>query len=858
MPFFIPDEDESKYNDTIDLFNKLGKLERLSHEQGESLKEYELNRDNKTDFAIEMPSGHGKTLVGGLISEYNRINNNWRVVYACATRQLANQTHQLLDLYGISSVLLTGKGDNFSQIDLGKYQRSEAICVTTYGHIFNINPKFNDSNLIIFDDAHATEYAINDFWSVDINRHENSDIFEALVSTLGDSLSPNVYDKLIHGTYDPMTDGVDIVSFPQWYKKTDSIRSLLDSRTDDTKLYYPWSRIRNSLHSCQIFVNHSNIVIKPIIPPNKVHQAFVNPQERIYMSATIGKSGELERMFGVQDIHYINKFSNHSNKVSGRRLIMFPEDHFEGEELERVLKETAIKSNRALILTPSRKSMRKVKEKKENLLPEFTLFENSDIEDDLTKFTDENNAILALTGRYEGIDLKGDECKLEIIHDLPVAISIEEKFLQDRLNATELLNSKLSTRIIQGLGRCTRSKNDSSVVLFTGKYVGYYLYKDEFINLLPADVHAEMNLGFNQIDFIKDVESWHTSIEEFNNGSENWKRVENHLERQESKLMEEKQMDPSNENAVQLYNSTNHEIEFIYNLWNEDYSKAHISANETLTKLGRNETLKGYRAWWNYLIACVSTLQRDEDKTRKYLTNSLNASDNKVWLDKRDISFNDEIQDEIYSEDLELQIERMSNYLKSFGDREKKFDKEWAKVIDGLRKKEAQFYEPALKSLGTILGFYAEKPPNEEGVPDGVWNINNTWISLEAKTNIEDEDAYIPLDDIRQVFVHKKWVKEKYNLENEEKVTLVMVCPKYKIKDTSQHAAEGIYLVSTEDIIELATKLEGVLRSGLNELKYGVKSNLRRLLISSLYEKHLTSEHILNNFTRKELAQLVD
>ncbi|WP_176224060.1 helicase C-terminal domain-containing protein [Thalassobacillus devorans] len=858
MSFFIPDEEDNQYTDTIDLFNKLGKLERLSHEQGESLKEYEDNREKYSDFAIEMPAGHGKTLVGGLISEFNRLNNNWRVVYACATRQLASQTHKLLEEYGISAVLLTGRAKEFSQIDLGKYQRSEAICVTTYGHIFNINPAFDDSNLIIFDDAHATEYAINDFWSVDINRQSHPDIFEALITTLGDSLAPNVYDKLTHGTYDPMTDGIDIVSFPQWYKKIDSIRSLLDSRTDDTDLYYSWSRIRNNIPACQIFVNHSNIVIKPVISPNKAHGAFNNPQERIYMSATIGTSGELERMFGVPDIHYINKFANYSNKVSGRRLILFPEDHFEGEELQRALVETINNSNRALILTPSNKSLGKVEKCMGKLLPDFSLLKNTDIEDNLTNFTNKDKAVLALSGRYEGIDLKDDECRLEIIHDLPVAVSVEEKFLQDRLNATELLNSKLLTRIIQGLGRCTRSKSDSAVVLFTGKYVGDYLYKEEFKRLLPADIHAEMDFGFKQIDFIKDVETWHESIKYFSDKSGEWSKVESFLEKQESKLLKQKQNHPSNQSSIQLYDSTSSEIEYIYSLWNEEYSDAHEAANKALNELGRNESLKGYRAWWNYLIACVATIQDDTEKTQKYLTKSLKASNNKIWLDKRDINLIGETEVEVHSDEMELQIERIGKYLNSFGDRDKKFNNEWAKILDGLRNKEAHHFEPALKALGTTLGFYAENPPNGDGIPDGVWNIGETWVSLEAKTNIEDEEGYIPFEDIRQVALQPSWVKQEHNLDYDKEITLVMICAKNKVKEASQHATDGIFILSPVEILELATSIENVLRSGLNELIYGVKTNLRNVLIRALRENHVTPEDILSRLTQRELSSIIE
>uniref|UniRef100_UPI001642A577 hypothetical protein n=1 Tax=Paenibacillus sp. 32O-W TaxID=1695218 RepID=UPI001642A577 len=39
------------------------------------------------------------------------------------------------------------------------------------------------------------------------------DIFDGLYSTLGDAIAKNVQDKIVHGTYDPLTDGVDIIPY---------------------------------------------------------------------------------------------------------------------------------------------------------------------------------------------------------------------------------------------------------------------------------------------------------------------------------------------------------------------------------------------------------------------------------------------------------------------------------------------------------------------------------------------------------------------------------------------------------------------------------------------------------------------
>lgn len=67
MSFRIPGSDQHKPQNIISLFNQLGTLDRISLEQGGTVSEYEEVREQHKDIAIEMPAGHGKTLVGGLI-----------------------------------------------------------------------------------------------------------------------------------------------------------------------------------------------------------------------------------------------------------------------------------------------------------------------------------------------------------------------------------------------------------------------------------------------------------------------------------------------------------------------------------------------------------------------------------------------------------------------------------------------------------------------------------------------------------------------------------------------------------------------------------------------------------------------
>jgi superfamily II DNA or RNA helicase len=103
-----------QFDDPVDLYLRLserGGPGPIWDHQGQVLRSWnsQAYRD-AADVALELPTGAGKTLVAGLIGEFQRRTAGDRVAYLCLTRQLAGQTARRLDEYGIPNVLLTGAG----------------------------------------------------------------------------------------------------------------------------------------------------------------------------------------------------------------------------------------------------------------------------------------------------------------------------------------------------------------------------------------------------------------------------------------------------------------------------------------------------------------------------------------------------------------------------------------------------------------------------------------------------------------------------------------------------------------------------------------------------------------------------
>ncbi|MCQ9179230.1 transposase [Streptomyces sp. IBSBF 2953] len=103
MAFTRKSTDSSLPDDPLHLYRMLAVANRgpaavWGHQQ-DVLRSWHQSKSGSSDVAIELPTGAGKTLVGGLIAEFRRRTSQDRVAYLCPTRQLAQQTAAAFDEY---------------------------------------------------------------------------------------------------------------------------------------------------------------------------------------------------------------------------------------------------------------------------------------------------------------------------------------------------------------------------------------------------------------------------------------------------------------------------------------------------------------------------------------------------------------------------------------------------------------------------------------------------------------------------------------------------------------------------------------------------------------------------------------
>ena len=348
----VPDSPEKLF---LDLPRR--KLPNVLPHQQEIMRKYASEALDISDVALQLPTGSGKTLVGLLIAEWRRRRNGERIVYLCPTRQLVNQVvEQAEEKYGLTVLGFTGSSRNYPPNDKADYMGGNRLAITTYTSLFNTNPFFADPDVVIVDDAHAAEGYISEFWSLRIERNnqEHESLHTAMRGVLRPIIDPRDFDRL-SGKLESISDNswVEKIPTPRFAEIEHNIVEILDSHSPNTSLRYPWSLIRDNLHGCHMYISSHEILIRPLIPPTWTHTPFNGAKQRIYMSATLGAGGDLERLMGRRMIRRLPTPEGWNSQGVGRRFFMFPGMSLDTESTTALRRELVKRTDRSLVLVPS-------------------------------------------------------------------------------------------------------------------------------------------------------------------------------------------------------------------------------------------------------------------------------------------------------------------------------------------------------------------------------------------------------------------------------------------------------------------------------------------------------------------------
>ena len=796
--------------------NKTGSVDGLYDRQSSIIDKYMDEAYQEKDVAIELPTGGGKTLIGLLIGEFRRRKNSEKVVYCCINNLLANQTYQHAIQYGLNAKLFVGPKSDYQPLSIDAYRSAEYMAITSYSALFNSNPFFNDADIILFDDAHSAEELISSNWTVQIDEEDSStrDLYYQLIEILKPWLPRETYNKIIMGyRSSSMRDWVDIVPGTKSSEYLPLIQKCINrflETSSASSIRYAWKLICNNLDACNIYVADSSICIRPYIPPTFTFSPFSSAKQHIYMSATPGCSGELERSFGVSKIAHINTEDGWNSRTMGRRLFLFP----------------------------------------------------------FASFVKDKNAIAILANRMDGIDFPDSECRMEIVLGLSTETHIQEQFFVNTVGARPLYSERLRSRLVQAFGRCTRSQNDYSVVCVLSEKANYLSVSPSETKKLNPELQAELKFGHENAIDQDSFDDYFCLIDIFLNDRQEWAIFEEDIIGIRDDIVAQRQRENASSGGGMgtshdlLDQACFYEVKATSAIWNKDFSAALEEIKKILNILN-NDELVGYYAYWCYIASCcLSSLfvQAGKSEYQKegslYLEQAKRKTEFSAWFSEAMNDNHESAPSERSS--VVLGIERKISQEVGRTTSRKTLIEKLDILLDTLRNASGEDFEEAHRSFGEWLGFLSVNPKGD-AEPDPIWIVDNTLFIVSEDKIYDNYDKEIPVKHVRQAAGHEKWVRSKseyFHILPDATGVTVFLTTASNLADNADIHAEGIFYLKRDVFVEWAERAISVLKEAVLSFDSEGNAHWRNRLSMGLCSSEVTSNDYLKLIKKTKLSSL--
>lgn len=817
----------------------------MSH-QKDMLATYAKEMVEASDVAMQLPTGSGKTLVGLLIAEWRRRKFKARVVYLCPTRQLVHQVvEQAHTEYGIDAIAFTGSKWDYSPGDRSDYTTGAKLAVTTYSSLFNTHPYFDHPDTILLDDAHAAENYVAKMWSLEIpvGDKKYASLHTALSGILKDHISGRSYRRLTGDWEDRFdTKWVDKLPTETASALEDRIIDVIDAHEDVDDVKFTWPLLRDHLHACHIYLASREILIRPLVPPTWTHAPFEGATQRIYMSATLGAGGDLERLTGRTKIARIEAPEDFRKAGVGRRFFMFPGLSLESGDCDKLRKRMQQHAGRSVVLTPHDVAAKVVAEQFRNS-KDFKIFSAADIEASKKAFVKSDKAVAILAGRFDGIDFPNEDCRLLCLDGLPKATNAQERFLMSNMGASALLNERMQTRILQAAGRCTRALQDRSAVFVTGAELLQYLTDDRNWRHFHPELQAELAFGVHQSKGV-DAADLMDYFESFLANDDAWEEANSDIVDDASDQLQEPFPAMS-----ELESVVAHEVQYQMALWSSNYERALEKARAVVSRLNAR-SLRGYRALWHYLAGSSAQKLSGEvgdahDKTaREQFAAARDAAPNISWLAllvRGDAAASTEKVTR--SVDDMAQVVRLENVLLAMGTvHDRNFEKKARAIVEGLARPET--FEEGQRQLGILLGFVAGNG-NGDADPDPWWLGDTKGLVFEDHAKGAAATVF-GANKAKQAAGHPAWLSEYCREAEGLETTAVLVTPCTVAGKGAKPALKGVRYWALDDFRAWAENALNVVRMLKASLPQEGDMYWRQDAAERLAEAGLTLDAILS------------
>jgi hypothetical protein len=793
------------------------KFSRLRPAQEHALQAYARDAHAASDIAIELPTGAGKTLIALLILEYWRKQGR-TVAILTGNKTLARQLVGEAEGLGAPAVRFEGRGDLFPPKDLRAYRRAEAIGVMNYWVYINQNPSVEPADYLVLDDAQLAEGALVSLYTVRVGRYEHRELFEEMLTLISQYSDTPVADDHVKGIEQGPWGPTDLIPFPVHFEMWEELEALVEqalssagaSGTDWTGLRFSWGRLRSNGLRALLLISADEVVLRPYVFPTQDYKPLSVPAQRIFMSATLHDPDDLRRRLGTGAIHKLDIPPMLSREEDGRRLFIFNQTASPAtrgtptEEALVPLRELLRAQKKSVWLCSARNEVATWREwVKTELGPTAQTFELSATGDELEDFCNRPAGHLFIAGRFEGMDFPDDTCRLAVFPSLPIATGALERFTTEQLKDALFQRTRMLERIKQGIGRCTRGRDDYAVYYFMDTRFTSEMEGRTFATLLSERTRKQVEVGLELTqDGMGTVVPFATKFLEGD-------FTEFDLREGRARPQALSTLAPSRPNASVAFEVAGWRALFEA----RNLSKAAGQFEQAFASLTDAE--REHRAFWAYMQSFAEFLRFKMDEEAAALPRCINFLGRAVeeggstsWFNRLRRAMNKLAGEATPSlPEHDALFDRWDELVERFPYRKARFLKWQARLKEYLDGTHEQVCE-ALETLGGVLDFRASRPRGS-GMPDGLWLATDHAVTLEAKIDLDRD--FISLGDVNQADGHRRSAQMAHALD-EEHVAAVIVTSVTSLDPAAERAMGAIRVLHIDQVSELQSRLEAVMR----------------------------------------------
>jgi hypothetical protein len=808
--------------------------------QEEVLKAWEAVRDQR-DVICKMNTGSGKTLTGLLMLYSKMVERNEPALYLCPDNQLTEQTLEQAALYGIP--VCSFDPDKPGEMPLD-FINSKAVLVCNFYKLFNGRSIFMKVGIkigaIVIDDAHKC---------VDIARNQSALSLKRehpIVKRLFALFEPALRQQL-KGSFARLQQGDPHVSMKvpywAWLENQDQIIAIIneevakteearkgskDYGSDDTGL--KWRVIFDSLERYDCYIGGNHLEIVPIHVPYQFFRPFNEAAHRYILSATFEDDYDLIKDLGIAYDSIVKPIVPSDRKDVGKRLILSPtrfDAKITDNEMRDFITNYPKKKHNVVVLVPSRDQARNWEKKG------ATLVTSENMSEAIDQLQRSRGNFMVFANRYDGMDFKGDICRVLVVDGLPIHNTIQDHYAEIRL---ESLRAGRKAQIIeQGLGRAVRSGGDYCVVYLMGGDLLSFLGVEKHLQHFTPVTRAQVKLGLQLLDGEDKKDSLKTIFEvaEFGLKKDHKDWADLH-----TREMQKVSADALDERKLRRLRFAHIEQQALSQFRLRNYIPA---AQVILREIVHNDQFSlthGEKGWF-YQFAAQLAFLGDPTESNKMQEKAALHSDHMLHP-RLGHSYNKAVNKG-------AQASLVKRHVEEF-ERPQDILNHIQGLIDDLiytPEKTAKSFEKALSDLGEFLGFASQTPDESYGDgPDVLWiGADGHALVMEAKSRRTNDE--VSKADIAQLSQSELWFKERYG--KDAAYTAVTLQPTNKKAENAR--VDGHKIIDRErmqllhdNLLKLGTALQRTSTKAHSEERIQellTACNLTPALIRSTYIKDI-------------------